>query len=191
MLPRHDPLSRSFERQRYVSAPCHPVHHPMASTTLHLPSARHRHHHNNQTRRHPAASSRRCSTSPARCFTGLRSLFLTVPPGLTGGAFVDTPVKQGWLYVVKAKVFHENEATLALAPGVAGAEGGAGASAEPGALTAERKGSVLATVTNWAAGRKGSAKAEIATRLVLWDMRDGKEMSATAVKTGEWEVSGG
>lgn len=44
-----------------------------------------------------------------RCFTGLRSLWLTVPPGLKGGAFVDTPVKRGWVYVVKARVFHEEE----------------------------------------------------------------------------------
>lgn len=49
----------------------------------------------------------RCSLSVVRCFTGLRSLCLTIPPGLVGGAYVDTPVKEGWLYIVKARVFHE------------------------------------------------------------------------------------
>lgn len=49
----------------------------------------------------------RSSPSAEHCFTGLRSLWLAVPPGLTGGTFVDTPVKQGWCYVVKARVFHE------------------------------------------------------------------------------------
>ncbi|CAN0188560.1 unnamed protein product [Scytosiphon promiscuus] len=127
----------------------------------------------------------RCSLSTARCFTGLRSLYLTLPPGLTGGAYVDTPVKQGWLYVVKAKVFHENEASSA--PAIPGAEAGGGA-AGPGVSAAERKGSALSAMTSWATGRKGSAKAAITTRLVLWDMRDGKEMSAPAVKTGEWEA---
>lgn len=88
---------------------------------------------------------------------------------------MDTPVKAGWLYVVKAKVFHEGEEATQDAS-VAGA--GAG-----------RKGSKLAIMTNWAAGRKGSKSTAVTTRLVLWDMRDTKEMSAPAVKTGEWEVS--
>lgn len=90
---------------------------------------------------------------------------------------MDTPVKEGWLYVVKAKVFHEEEG------GGAGAGDGAAAEAEG----AGRKGSRLAMMTGWTAGRKGS-KSKVTTRLVLWDMRDGKEMSAPAVKTGEWEV---
>eukprot|EP00903_Cladosiphon_okamuranus_P006046 g5963.t1 len=115
----------------------------------------------------------RCSLTPTRCYTGLQSLCLTVPPGLVGGAYVDTPVKEGWLYVVKAKVFHEGEDPTE-DPSIAGA--GAG-----------RKGSKLERMTNWAAGRKGSKPESVTTRLVLWDMRDGKEMSAPAVKTGEWE----
>ncbi|CAM9535261.1 unnamed protein product [Ectocarpus sp. 12 AP-2014] len=117
----------------------------------------------------------RCSPSPTRCFTGLRSLCLVVPAGLAGGAYVDTPVKEGWLYVVRAKVFHEEEG--------GGGGGGAGAEAEG----AGRKGSRLAMMTGWTAGRKGS-KSNVTTRLVLWDMRDGKETSAPAVKTGEWEA---
>lgn len=123
----------------------------------------------------PPPAPHRCSPSPTRCFTGLRSLCLVVPAGLAGGAYVDTPVKDGWLYVVKAKVFHEEEG--------AGAGDGAGAEVEG----AGRKGSRLAVMTGWTAGRKIS-KSNVTTRLVLWDMRDGKEMSAPAVKTGEWEV---
>lgn len=87
---------------------------------------------------------------------------------------MDTPVKEGWLYVVKAKVFHAGaEATQD--PAVAGAG-------------AARKRSKLAMTTNWVSVRKGSKPEAVTTRLVLWDMRDAKEMSAPAVKTGEWEV---
>lgn len=81
-------------------------------------------------------------------------------------------MKEGWLYVVKAKVFHEGE----------------DATQDPSVAGACRKGSKLARMTHWAAGRKDSKPTAITTRLVLWDMRDGKEMSAPAVKTGEWEV---
>lgn len=95
---------------------------------------------------------RSCSPSPVRCFTGVQSLCLIVPPGLTGGAFVDAPAKKGWLYVAKARVFHEE------APG----------------STNETKQEQQPEVS--------------ATRLVLWDMRDGKEASAPATKRGEWEV---
>lgn len=127
----------------------------------------------------PPPAPHRCSPSPTRCFTGLRSLCLVVPAGLAGGAYVDTPVKDGWLYVVKAKVFHEEEG--------AGGGAGAGDGAGEGAEGAGRKGSRLAAMTGWTARRKGS-KSNVTTKLVLWDMRDGKEMSAPAVKTGEWEV---
>lgn len=168
------------------------------STTLcSRPFGRHRRHRrNDHTLRGPAASSHRCSPSPARYYTGLRSLHLPVPPGLTGGAYVDAPVKQGWLYVVKAKIFHENEATLALAAAAAvpGTEAaGAGVNVGSGVSTAGRKSSTASVMTSWTAGRKELANtaAAITTRLVLWDMRDGKEMSAPAVKTGEWEVSRG
>lgn len=78
--------------------------------------------------------------------------------------------------MVKAKVFHEGEEAKQ-DPSAAGAGTGAGT-----------MGSKLAMMTNWAAGRKGSKPAAVTTRLVLWDMRDGKQMSAPAVKTGEWEV---
>ncbi|CAM9833331.1 unnamed protein product [Ectocarpus fasciculatus] len=129
----------------------------------------------------PPPAPHRCSPSPTRCFTGLRSLCLVVPAGLAGGAYVDTPVKDGWLYVVKAKVFHEEE-------GAGDGDGdGDGDGAGPGAEGAGRKGSRLAAMTGWTARRKGS-KSNVTTRLVLWDMRDGKEMSAPAVKTGEWEA---
>lgn len=87
---------------------------------------------------------------------------------------MDTPVKEGWLYVVKAKVFHDGE------------EATQGSSVD--GAGAGRKGSKLVMLTNWAAGRKGSKSTAVTTRLVLWDMRDTKEMSAPAVKTGEWEV---
>ncbi|CAM9846328.1 unnamed protein product, partial [Laminaria digitata] len=105
----------------------------------------------------------RCSPSPARCFSGVQSLCLNVPPGLTGGAFVDTPAKQGWLYVAKARVFHENEASPS-----------ASASA--------------ATMKNQRQPEEEEEEVEVVTtRLVLWDMRDGKETSVPATKMGEWE----
>ncbi len=89
---------------------------------------------------------------------------------------MDTPVKEGWLYVVKARVFHDRE-------------GATQASAESGSAEATgRKGSKVSLRTSWAAGRKASKSTAVTTRLMLWDMRDGKEMSAPAVKTGEWEV---
>ena len=89
---------------------------------------------------------------------------------------MDTPVKEGWLYVVKAKIYHEREdATQVLAgPGSAGVTG--------------RKGSKMAVRMSWVAGRKESKSTAVTTRLMLWDMLDVKEMSAPAVKTGEWEV---
>lgn len=89
---------------------------------------------------------------------------------------MDTPVKEGWLYVVKAKVFHDREDATR-------------DSAESGSAEATgRKGSKLSLRASWAAGRKASKPSPVTTRLMLWDMRDGKEMSAPAVKTGEWEV---
>lgn len=94
------------------------------------------------------ACLRRCVPSRTRCYTGLRSLRMTVPPGLMGGAFINTTVKEGWLYVVKARVFHE-EAPPTDALGLS-----------------------------------------MATRLVLWDMRDVKEASMPAKQYGEWEVGG-
>lgn len=107
---------------------------------------------------HPSFSSRRgnlsnyhrCSPTAKHCFTGLYSLWLAVPPGLTGGTFVDTPVKQGWCYVVKARFFHEDASS--------------------------------------SAGKNKGPEAELATRLVLWDMRDLKRMSTPAKKRGQWEV---
>lgn len=54
----------------------------------------------------------RCSPSPIRCYSGVRSLCLVSPAGLAGGAFVDTPVKEGWLYVLKARVYHEDPFVL-------------------------------------------------------------------------------
>lgn len=42
---------------------------------------------------------------------GTRSLCIHVPPGLGGGggAYVDASINEGWLYVVKARVFHEED----------------------------------------------------------------------------------
>ncbi|CAM9314056.1 unnamed protein product [Pylaiella littoralis] len=133
----------------------------------------------------------RCSPSSTRCYTGLRSLRLTVPSGLAGGAYVDTPVKEGWLYIVKVKVFREQQQTheeATQAPSSAGGTGSGGGAAPSG-----RTGSRLTSMeSKRATGRKGStttsAAAAVTTRLVLWDLRDMKEMSAPAVKTGEWET---
>lgn len=89
----------------------------------------------------------RCFPSPVRCYSGIQSLCIVVPPGLTGGAFVDAPAREGWLYVARARIFHEEA---------------------PPSSSAEQP--------------------EAGTRLVLWDMRDGKETSVPATKMGEWEV---
>ncbi|CAM9621891.1 unnamed protein product [Choristocarpus tenellus] len=49
----------------------------------------------------------RWSISEERCFTGLRSMCLMIPCGLVGGVCVETTVTEGWVYICRARVFHE------------------------------------------------------------------------------------
>lgn len=140
---------------------------------------------------HP--SSHRCFPSSARCYTGLQSLCLTVPSGLAGGAYVDTPVKTGWLYIVKVRVFREQEeeeeATQLPPGGESGNEGRGGGRGGDEVAPAGKTGSKLTLLKSWATGRKRSTTpAAVAAKLVLWDLHDMTEASAPAVKTGEWEV---